>query len=319
MKRLLFLFAFSFWPMVSLSVYAQAWGYNGIKILNERSVISDFPVLILNNPPDRQFRSFVSGETVSDLFTGDSSIIFDNRLIIKIDENFTLFNEFTENSYYLMIFDFFSIIPDGSKIELGDLIGHTGSSSAKIIVFSETLDPYLVVTSESKPVFYNGYFWFHPGFFSPTGGTNWLSFDPVESITAVLAEAAEYSSSNPGFTWLNQRVRFKYAISHYPKNITENERNEISIYENMLYGRSGIIGYITEINTGSLNYVLCWQNGFLNYLRREYTLNNDIWLYGVLVRYDPWLNKGYIFLRDFTYISIEEMYEERLRLLRDDS
>jgi len=84
----------------------------------------------------------------------------------------------------------------------------------------------------------------------------------------------------------------------------------------MIYGRTGLISFISEINVGGYDYFLCWQNGFLEYLRRGYTLNNDIYLFGVIVTYNPWQKKGYIFLRDFSPWSLEEMYEGRLGELR---
>ena len=88
------------------------------------------------------------------------------------------------------------------------------------------------------------------------------------------------------------------------------------MYERLVYGKNGVIANITEINAGGYTYWLCWQNGFNEYLQRGYSLNDDIWLYGVIVTYNPWEKRGYIFLRDFTPVPVEEIFEGRMRELR---
>jgi len=186
-----------------------------------------------------------------------------------------------------------------------------------MLVFSKTLDPYLVLNSNRPPAYYAGYFWFNPSFLSATGPTKWITFDPVNDLGSKLAEIASHvSDKSPGLAVYDQKVRFRTKLSQYPRGISDEERKSISAYESIIYGRNGIIADITEIKADGYTYLLCWQNGFQDYLKKEYTLNDDIWLYGVIVTYNVWEKKGYVFLRDFTMASPEEMYEGRIKELK---
>ena len=300
----------------SLSIYGQSGEYQGIRNLDNRSNVDDFPFISYNPPPDGLIRSFFSGETVQNIFFANGLNNFRDGLVIQIKEDYTLYGQNQETTYYVMVFDFDKSATPGRIIAPGDILGQIRRDRAKVLVFSETLDPFLVINSGNIPVFYNGYYWFEPAFLSSAGTTRWLSFDPVDNIEILLNEIANHQSESPGFSWYNQRIRFNTSLQQYPRSITDEERRMISTYENILYGRTGITSFISEVKIGNFSYLLCWQNGFLNYLRMEYSLRNEIWLYGVIATFDPWENRGYIFIRDFSTNSIEDIYEGRLRELR---
>jgi len=296
----------------------QAWEYNRIPVLDGDCKITDFPAAVYTPPPDRTFRSMFSGIVVDNSFTQSELDIFENRLIIQVEDHYTLYNEHCGSTFYVMVFNNIEkSVSDGMSVEAGTIIGHVEGGKASLVVFSETLDPYLVVSSNSPPVYYAGYFWFDPVFLSPSGNTRWLTFDPVDSIdTGLIRIADQVLSEAPGLTLFNQRVRFKTELSQYPRAITAEERAAIGGYERLLYGRTGVIANITEINAGGYTYWLCWQNGFNDYLQRGYSLNDDIWLYGVIVTYNAWEERGYILLRDFTPVPVEEIFEGRMKELR---
>ena len=295
----------------------QTWEYNGIPVLAGGCQSTDFPVANYTSPPDGSFRSMSSGTVADGSFKQGEFDIFGNRLIIRTETNYVLYNENRESTYYVMVFDFKKSVSDGMIVKQGDIIGHAERDKAKLLVFSETLDPYLVINSNSRPAYYAGYFWFDPVFLSPTGSTKWITFDPVDNIENELSEMAGHlTEEKPGLAVYNKRVRFRTKLSQYPREISQEERKSISTYEMIAYGRNGLMSHVTEINAGSYDYLLCWQNGFSDYLKKEYALNDDIWLYGVIVTYNVWEKKGYVFLRDFTPVSVEEMYEGRLRILK---
>jgi len=295
----------------------QVWEYKKIPVLGGDCKITDFPAAAYTPPPDRTFRSMFNGIVVDDSFTQSELDIFGNRLIIQVEDHYTLYDERRETKYYVMVFDIEKSVSDGMRVEAGNIIGHVEGSRAGLVAFSETLDPYLVVSSNSPPVYYAGYFWFDPVFLSPSGNTRLLTFDPVDVIDTDLIRIADHVLNEaPGLVLFNQRARFKTELSQYPRAITAEERAVIGGYERLLYGRTGVIANITEINAGEYTYWLCWQNGFDEYLQRGYSLNDDIWLYGVIVTYNPWEKRGYIFLRDFTSVPVEEIFEGRMRELR---
>ena len=329
MNKRYFLVLFGFMFMFSLScntakesghtenVKDTVQEYERIQILDNVSSFNDFPAVSLFPPPDRVFRSIFFGKVVDSFFQKSEFDIFEDRLVIQIDENYVLYNEEQKITYFIMIFDLEKMVTDGATIELGDVLGRVHEAHVKMLAFSETLDPYLIINSSRIPVFYAGYYWFDPSFLASTGNTRFLSFNPVDNIDIMLTEMADHIiQETPGLAIYNERVRFKSKLSLYPQAITQEQRSAISGYENIVYGRTGIIGHINEIKTGGFSYYLCWQNGFNEYLRREYTLNNDIWLYGIIVTYDVLEKRAYIFLRDFTPVSLEEIYQGRMEELR---
>ena len=291
--------------------------YEKIIILDENSKTSDFPFLSYNPPPDRLFRSAFIGKVDDDSFRQKELNIFDGRLIIEMETDYVLYKENKQIKYYLMIFDFNKSVSDGIPVSPGDVLGQVGDKKAKLLVFSETLDPYLVISSGSYPVFFAGYFWFDPSFLTPNGAAKWLAFDPVDNVDNEIMEIASHvKNETPGLAIYDKRIRFSTKLSQYPREMSDDEKKSIQSYERILYGRNGIVADVTEVNAEGCNYLLCWQNGFLEHLKKEYVLNDEIWLYGVILTYDVWKERGYIFLRDFTPVSLEEMYEGRLRILK---
>jgi len=291
--------------------------YKRIRILDSNCKMTDFPSSAYNPPPDRSFRSMFTGRVVNGLFPQSELNIFDNRLVIQIKMEYVLYGEKREATYYVLIYDFNKSVSDGMIVEPGDILGHVERSNPRTLVFSETLDPYLVINSNRPPVYYAGYFWFNPSFLSASGNARWMSFDPVDNIHSELAAMADHLTENvSGLALYDQRVRFKTKLSEYPREISNEERKSVSVYENLVYRRNGLLTHVTEINGGGYGFLLCWQHGFNEYLQKANALNKDIWLYGVMVTYDVWEKKGYVFLRDFTLESVEEIYEERLKELK---
>ena len=262
-------------------------------------------------------RTPFAGKVVNDSFNYKELDIFNGRLIIQMEAKYVLYEKEHNINYYVLIFDFNKSLNDGASVTVGDIIGSLDNRKAKLVVFSESLEPYLINHSNEYPVFYGGYYWFSAAFMTSPGSARWLSFDPVNNMEAELIEIADHVASEPpGLSLYNKWVRFKVKLAEYPREISEEEMKSISYYERIGYGRNGLTFYISEIGAGDYNYLLCWQKGFLDYLKKEYSLNDEMWLYGVISTYDVWSGKGLIFIRDFTLVSMEEMYEGKLKILK---
>ena len=322
MKRIGFLFSFFLLLLFLLShgtVIGQEHlqGYNKIMVINGKSDMIHFPASMYNAPPDKLFRSHFAGKVVDSQTQREKLNIFNDKLVIQMETDYVFYNESKKLKYYVMVYDFKSTVTEGVTVKPGDVIGQVDNRIAKVLVFSETLDPYLVISSNRPPVFYNGYYWFSPAFLSSAGTARWLTFDPVDNIGTELSEIAVHVKQEvPGLSLYDKRIRFLTKLPQFPRNITDDERKSIQAYERILYGRNGVVANISEINSGGYKFLLCWQNGFLDHLKKEYVLNNDIWLYGVVLTYNAWEEKGYIFLRDFTLVSPETIYEARLNELK---
>jgi hypothetical protein len=295
----------------------QVWEYNNIPKLEEGCDIGSFPIAAYNPAPDGSIRSVFTGTVVDNSFQKGEFKIFDSRLIVQVKADYVLYNTNHETAFYVMVFDFKKELSDGMAVVPNDIIGRVENSAAKIMVFSDTLDPYMVLGADSPPVFYAGYFWFSPSLLSSGGTTKYLNFDPMDDIDAELREIGDHiTKEDPGFVLYDRQMRFLTKLTRYPREISGEEKAMISTFERIIYGGNGINTHITEINAGGYDYLLCWQRGFSGYLEREYDLNSDIWLYGIVVTYDVWNEKGYIFLRDFSQESLEEKYVNRLIRLK---
>jgi hypothetical protein len=257
------------------------------------NVISHFDNIIVNNP--------LSAEAAS---------IFNDNIVYSFSSTYYLFGRVNTANYYVMIFDFNKSISNTENIRRGDIIGE--GSERKLIIFSETMDPFLVVNCISMPRYYGGFYWFDAMFLLPTGSTNWFSFEQTQNIENILNEILLI---HQGFSFFPTfRYSFMGKLSEYPREITDNERQDISAFENMYFNRN-IITHVNEIQIGRHKILLCWQSGFDQHLRNQYTLNNDIWFYSMNIVYNAIENIGYIFLRDFKLETLEEMYENRINVM----
>ena len=293
--------------------------YINIKNLGNDCEINDFPVRNLSIPPGGMVLSISEGKNVNELFKEEEFEIFNGRTIIQTHNKYTIYGKEVENDFYVMTFNFNNELLENEYINKWDVLGKKDTGEVHVMIFSSSLDPFLVLTADVFPVFYAGYYWFSPAFISANGPTIWTSFDEVKNINALLSNIGEHSTDGgPGFTFYNNRIRFQTKINEYPREIKTEEKSVIEKYEEVIYGTDGVITHVTEMEAGGYNYRLLWQGGFSDYLQKEYSLNNPLWLCGTVVTYDIWENMGYIFIRDFSEYSLEEKYEGRLRILQGE-
>jgi hypothetical protein len=162
------------------------WEYKGIKVLDDAPSPGGFPFASFNPRPDGSVLSIFTGKSIEAASPLHEIPGFDGKLIVRLEEEYSLYGKENRAVFYGMVFDFIKDVSDDTPVRRGDVLGRTGDSAAKLLVFSETLDPYLVLNTRTIPVYYGGYFWFDPAFLSATGSTRWLSFAPVENINDEL-------------------------------------------------------------------------------------------------------------------------------------
>jgi len=201
-------------------------------------------------------------------------------------------------------------VSNNENIKRGDIIGV--GNEPKLIIFSRTIDPFLVINCISMPKYYDGFYFFDAMFLLSSGSTNWFSFEQVVSIENIINEIIQIHQGVSFFPTF--RYSFLGKLNEYPREITNIERQEISAFEHMLIGRN-IITHINEIQIDQNRIFLCWQNGFDQHLRNQYLLNNDIWFYSMSIMYNANEKKGFIFLRDFKLETLENMYNNRINII----
>jgi hypothetical protein len=282
--------------------------------------IEDFSVVELNTQ-DGIVRSIFDAPLGTDEnpLSDDARKLFGDSIIYPFSSTYNLYGKENTAEYYAIMFDFTKTVDDTANIKDEEIIGETAGTNPKLLVFSRTLDPFLIINCERMPYYYDGFYWFYPAFLFLEGGTVWLSFKQTDDIDEVLIEMAEHVMDEPAsFTFYpSLRVRFKTHLNEYPRPLSEQEKKDIAPYDNMFYRKPDITAFATEIYAGIFKYLLCWQNGFDRYLQDEYTLNDDLWIYGSVITYRPQNNCGYLFVRDFKRETLETMYEERLEMLKE--
>jgi len=63
--------------------------------------------------------------------------------------------------------------------------------------------------------------------------------------------------------------------------------------------------------------ILYWQKGFDGYLRKEYTLGQDLWLYLSIVALNHERDAILVFIRDFSQAPDEKVIEKRLEIIKE--
>ena len=214
--------------------------------------------------------------------------------------------------------------PVFSYIKAGDVIGTASQDNPEIVIRTDNgLDPNLLLDSNVAPVEVGKYTYFSASTLSSTPA-KYLTFQPVSSKNDEIEfwdypeslESLTNKSSNTedGKATFNSFPTFsilvKTQLDAYPEPIKTNTSTEL-LLRNQYYSNCE-----TEmtINFDGLPFHIVFQPKFLDYLKDEYKLGDDIWLYlkglysteGVLTLY----------VREFSVISPEALYEHKLENLK---
>lgn len=207
-------------------------------------------------------------------------------------------------------------------VEEGTVIGKSKTGNTKVFVRSKNLDPNLVSVTSVYPVYYNDYWYFAANIFLQTS-PKFLEFRPITSKKTeipfddapdTLAGLAAGSSSKDASSYAQfpvSDVMFKTKLSSLPVQSTKSNRTEILLYSQ--YFRN--CPTETKVNVFGTNIVLHFQPGFDDYLKEEYTLGKDIYIYCYLV----FTYKGelHAIVRDYTLVSPETFVEERTKKYKE--
>lgn len=292
---------------------------NDLVIEEEKSItIESFPAVGLNSP-DRNVRSSFSADIVDNPLSISDQNVFGDNIVYQFNNTYPLYGKQNEVDYYVMLFNFEKTVLENAVIKQGDIIGKMKNEDMRMTIFCKTLDPFLVINCRNIPYHYGGFYWFEASFLFSNGSTDWLSFEPTPNIEEVLIDVAEHTIEElSSFTYYQLRTNFKTNLTEYPRTASAEEKQGMGAFEMVFYRRNGLMVYVNEIQVGDYKYFLCWQKGFLQYLTNEYTLGNDIWIYGSVAGYDVQSGCGYIFIRDFKLEPLEAMYESRIKTIEEN-
>ena len=274
------------------------------------SVLDNFPFGGMEVPSGEVRSMFDLPVEYGKILTAELENLFGGHVIYRLNAEYTFNNAAKSTDYFLIVFDFKKT--KTNNIKTGDIIGTAGSRYIKLLIFAGELDPYLTMKASKHPYRYGNFYWYYPDFLFQNSGTDFFSFAPVDKLEDVLTAGLRKSGAKKEIV-TGVKLRHLTRLPAYPVPLLNSMKAEIRDLERLMFGRENIISHFNEIKYGDITYLLCWQGGFADFLKKEYTLGSNIWLYDAVVSYDRETKKAVVFVVDFTLLSVEEMYASRIR------
>lgn len=255
----------------------------------------------------------VNGEVIKTEKNAESTSI-----VIKCTTSYYL-NGVKSNSVYELIITNIADYIRSEKIDLETNLGLI-TNKTKIVARNTMLDPYMIRETTNPPQKIGDYYYFVPSWINPTR-TDTLSFRQVDSFeNAVIDFYTRWKSENDtnekSFATIHyfpnlDRIRVKIKLNQYPT--VAKRTPALGLTETTYYGRSIFI--LENVIDSKCEYkpVLYWQKGFDSYLRKEYNLNDDIYIYCSIYTLDHINKKIVICVRDFSKVSDEEIIGKRIK------
>lgn len=255
---------------------------------------------------------------------------FGDKTLVVIFGYSYYYNGQKEEVYYEMLFRNIDLKPElrdmpvFSYIKAGDVIGTASADNPEITIRTENgLDPNLLLDSNVAPVDVGDYTYFSAATLTSTS-PKYLSFQPVssrkdeiefwdypESLESLTNKSLETQDGKATFqSFPNFGILVKTQLSAYPEPIHTTSSTDL-LLRNQFYSQCE-----TELTFefDGLPFHIVFQPKFLDYLKDEYKLGDDIYLFlnglyssnGVLTLY----------VREFSILSPEELYENKVESLK---
>jgi hypothetical protein len=210
------------------------------------------------------------------------------------------------------------------KVSSNQLLGTIGKTTRIAAVYSG-LDEYLLRSTDSKPVLKGTAYFYSPQWIAPTS-TAFLSFRQVDSFENAVMDFYrrwfdEEDKSNDSDSTIHyypefDRIRIKITLDSYP--VQANRINGLTMTE-LVYYQPGLFTHESPISTDCpYQPVIYWQPGFFEYLRDEYEIGNDIFIYCSIYTLDHSEKKIIVCARDFSLVSDEDIVNQRLKDLLNE-
>lgn len=206
----------------------------------------------------------------------------------------------------------------GDEVKEGENLGLVTAQSKLTSVFP-SLEDFPVRLTQSYPKKNKDFYFFTPNWLVATS-TNFLSFRQVDSFESAVLEffkrwQKESEEGQPATSTIHyypeyDRIRAKIKLDSYP---VEAQRIPALNLTELTFYKPGLFVFENSL-TSSAPYqpILYWQKGFLEYLQKEYTLGQEIYIYCSLYALDHANKKVIVCVRDFSLETDEEKIKQRL-------
>lgn len=278
--------------------------------------LTEFNGLICNpNAIGKTISSPCNGKVIGSYKSGKSKTIS-----IEVNQSYYWKDEIKNCTYQLIITNI-NDFTDLKEVKYGEGLG-TITKDTCLIARSKEADPYLVRLTNTQILKYKDYYYFQPAWIL-NSSTTFLDYRAVESLEDHANDfynrwESEYEELEDNrvlhvslFNWPElDSIRVKIVLNEYPQKIQNTAALNIS--QSSYFGRT-ILEFQTpfECNCPYTPY-LYWQSGFDEYLKNEYTLGTDLYVYCTFLALDHDNKRIIINVRDFNNRSDEDVYEERI-------
>ncbi len=278
-----------------------------------------FAVLSWNSPvPGTQVKSPSAGTVVA--IEKDEFGL--SRVAIAVEQPYFWTDGERVCAYELVIGGLDSVALGLGPVEAGAVLGAMGETPY-LAARSETLDPWLVRSTDELPQDYLGAWWFRPDWLLGRD-TAFLSFRPVESFEAAIEdfyrrwaiEGEEARGSTIHYFPDLDRVRAPFHLEGLP--VPAMSSMGLFQAEAWFFRSPGL--YVLESRVDldqAYDATIYWQKGFDAYLRDEYEPGSELWLYGSVVVLDHESRRILFFARDFQLADDETVVSRRLEAIRE--
>jgi hypothetical protein len=278
--------------------------------------VLQFPLLANTSKMAFELTSLVNG-IITEISEDELGM---QKIIIETDISYYFKQEERSLTYYFVFGGLEAVlVSEGMEISAGDPLG-TASSESYITAYSQAMDNFLIRMTNSIPVQYQGMWYFSPNWVIQ-GYTAWMSFRPVDDFKEALldfysrwaVEGNEARGSTIHYFPNLDRIRAKIQLAAYPE-IAKRDMT-IKLVEDTYYNGKEIFVLETRIEEEIIDghkVVIYWQADFDKYLKEEYDLLDNLYLYASIYAIDHEEKEIIVCVRDFAQTSDEDIIKERV-------
>lgn len=295
-----------------VSAFAFAKDIKGTNIPNN---LKDFNCLGFNpNAIGKSIKSPCNAKVLGSYKTGKTKTV-----LFEVNQNYYWESELKTCTYELIITNIKNFT-EVETVQYGEEIGLITEDSVLIARSKET-DPYLVRLTQVQIIKHKDYYYFQPSWFTNPSTTT-LDYRAIPSLedhandfyNRWLSECDEEIENRKMvsiFNWSEvDSVRVKIVLNEYPEPIQSS--TALGLAQSYYFGRNILAFQTPYICEATYTPYLYWQIGFDEYLKNEYKLGDDIYIYCTFLALDHDNKRIIINVRDFNNRPDEEIYEERI-------
>lgn len=213
----------------------------------------------------------------------------------------------------------------GTEIKGGTTIGTAVSSPVVLNIRCKDFDIYLADTADCITVFENGWYYFGVGMLLPTtpkfldyqeitGKKSQIDFwdnpDTLEDLYKTATEPREDGGVPQFSQFPSFYVCLKTKLKAYPE--PKAKAGDGLMVANYFKNCT----HYLDIKFDGIPVRLYFQNGFYDYLKEEYKLGKDIYIYSVFIIFTN--GRFYAYVRDYSLISPKEIAQNKAKRVQED-